>query len=388
MKIKILHIITRMEQGGAPRVVLNLIKHLNASRYQSVLVSGFTKNPQKDLLKKAEEIGAEVIVIPHFVRKPNPVRDLLTLFRLITIIRNSGCHIVHTHTSKAGFLGRLAAKYCGIKVIFHSTHGTIFHGYFNPVMINLYLLLEKLAANFTDKIICLSKKEIDEYLEKGIGKPENITSIYNGIDISEFEKAATNPDAKRVELSIKQSDYLGATIGRLEKVKGQQYLIEAVPFIIKDVPNFRLLIIGDGEESDNLKYLVRENNISSHVTFLGNREDILEILACIDCFYLPSLNEGFGIVLLEAMAMKKPIIATAVGGIPEVVLHGETGILVPPKDPQSISQATLTLFRNKEMRERMGLAGYARVRNYFGIENQVKATENLYEDILKQKGTT
>jgi glycosyltransferase involved in cell wall biosynthesis len=385
LSIKILHIITRMEQGGAPWVVLNLIKRLDPLRYKSLLVSGYANDPSKDLIPKAREMGIAVETVHHLVREVNPVKDLLSLYSLVSIIKKNGCEVVHTHTSKAGILGRLAAWFCGVKVIVHSTHGTIFHGYFSPLLLRFFVLVEKFTAKFTDRIICLSRKEIDEYLEEGIGRREQFTAIYNGLDLSTFEM--TNKDLKEIRkgLDIEDKDYVGATIGRLTRVKGQRYLIEALPLIKKEIPNIVLLIAGDGEDIESLKSLAAASHVSSCVRFLGHREDIADILACVDCFYLTSLNEGFGIVLLEAMAMRKPIIATEVGGIPEVIINEETGILVPPGDPQAIAQATLELYHDPRLRERMGLSGYSRLKSIFGIDNHVRSTEILYEDLLKEK---
>lgn len=385
MSVKVLHIITRMEQGGAPWVVLNLIKRLDPLRYQSVLISGYANDPSKDLIPKAREMGIEVETVHHLVREVSLRKDFLSLCSLVSIIKKNGCEIVHTHTSKAGILGRLAAWFCGVKVVVHSTHGTIFRGYFKPALLRLFVLIEKLTAKVTDRIICLSRKEIDEYLEKKIGKREQFTAIYNGLDLSTFETKSKDLKEIRERLDIRDTDYVGATIGRLTKVKGQRYLIEALPLIKKEIPNIVLLIAGDGEDSESLKNLALVSDVSSCVRFLGHREDIADILACVDCFYLSSLNEGFGMVLLEAMAMRKPIIATEVGGIPEVVVNGVTGILIPPADPIAIALATLELYRDPSLRERMGLAGYSRLKSTFGIDNHVRSTEILYEDLLKEK---
>jgi len=366
-------------------VLLNVLPRLNPSQYKTALISGVTKDPHLDLVKQAKAMGIDIAIVPHLVREVNPFRDILALFALISLIRKSDCKIVHTHTSKAGILGRFAAKICGVKIIIHSTHGTIFHGYFHPFVIKLFIILEKLVAPFTDKIICLSTKEIDEHLEKGIGKRAQLVSIYNGIEIAKFEKTKKDPEDKRKELNIEKDDFIGAVVGRLEKVKGHRYLIEAVSLIIRDIPHFKLFIIGYGDEIDDLKKCVKNNNVRSHVFFLGHREDVADILSCIDCFYLPSLNEGFGIALLEAMVMKKPVIASEVGGIPEVVSKGETGIIIPPGDPQAIAQATLRLYRDSELRAKMGRAGYERVKNIFAIENQVIALEFLYENMIRKK---
>jgi len=382
-KIRILHIITRLEHGGPPIALLNLIERLDKERFQCAIATGFTEDPQKDMIPHARRKKIAVFTVPHLVRDIAPVWDFLALYELIRLLREQKADIVHCHTSKAGFIGRLAAKMSGTRVTLYSPHGTILKGYFSPLKTRFFTALDRVAALLTDRILCLSRMEVMEYLQAGIGSLRQYSVLHNGIDIAEMEKRRLDSLQMRERLGLRQEDFICVTVGRLVPVKGYSFLIHAMGKLSQTVPNVKLLIAGDGSERESLERQVLNLGLEDRVLFLGLREDIPEILSCGDLFLLSSVNEGFGLVLLEAMAFKLPIIATRVGGVPEVVEDGKTGLLIPSEDPEAFVSAVLRIYRNREWGRDLGLAGYERVKRNFDLAGIVQKLENLYVDLLQ-----
>ncbi len=381
-KIKVLHVITRLEKGGAPSVLLEILRRCDRERFEYHIATGVTRRPGNDMIPIAQAMGIRVFVIPTLVRDIRPFSDMRALVRLYFLIRKGGYDIVHCHTSKGGFVGRLAAWLARARVILYSPHGDIFEGYFGGLKTRIFVWLERFAAVFTDKIITLTKCGIEPYLAAKIGKQSQFEFIYNGVDSEALEKRRVGRTQKRNELGVANGAFLVATAGRLVPVKGYTYLITALSRTVKEIPNIRLVFLGDGELRDGLVRQARELGLEDHALFPGMRNDVPEILSCSDLFVLPSLNEGFGVVLLEAMAMKLPIIATKVGGVPEVVLDGETGILVPSGDPEALARVMIRFFKDPSLATRMGENGYRRLKKCFDIGETISKTERLYKKLL------
>lgn len=384
-KIRIVNIITRMELGGPPILVLDILQHLDKERFESTIATGITIDRKYDMIGFARDKNIRVFAMPSLVRDIHPLKDIKTLIKLVIFLKKEKFDIVHCHTSKGGFIGRLAAKLAGAKIIIYSPHGDIFEGYFCKLATDFFILLEKFAARFTDKIINLTKIEIERFLEHGIGTRHQLKQIYNGINIKYYERAMTSNLKKRDEFGLGKDDFVCATVGRLVPVKGHTYLIKAIQKVVKVIPEAKFLFVGDGELKPKLSEEIKSYDLQRNVFLLGARSDIATILSCINVFLLPSLNEGFGMVLIEAMAARKPVIATNVGGVPEVIINGTTGILVPPEDPEAFSSAIIKLYNNPEMSLEMGLAGYKRAKKLFNIETTVHELEELYEALIAEK---
>lgn len=384
-KIGIVNIITRMELGGPPILVLDILQHLDKERFESTIATGITIDRKYDMIGFARDKNIRVFAMPSLVRDIHPLKDIKTLIKLVIFLKKEKFDIVHCHTSKGGFIGRLAAKLAGAKIIIYSPHGDIFEGYFCKLATDFFILLEKFAARFTDKIINLTKIEIERFLEHGIGTRHQLKQIYNGINIKYYERAMTSNLKKRDEFGLGKDDFVCATVGRLVPVKGHTYLIKAIQKVVKVIPEAKFLFVGDGELKPKLSEEIKSYDLQRNVFLLGARSDIATILSCINVFLLPSLNEGFGMVLIEAMAARKPVIATNVGGVPEVIINGTTGILVPPEDPEAFSSAIIKLYNNPEMSLEMGLAGYERAKKLFNIETTVHELEELYEALIAEK---
>ena len=395
-KIKLLHIITRFDKGGSAENTFLTVRDLDKDRYDVVLVTGSSPpanspvpsgNPETDAIKAnlsaLKNGNIPVIAIPQLVREPNFFSDAAAFFSLIRILRHERPGIVHTHTSKAGFLGRWAAWLCRIPIIVHTPHGHVFWGYFGRLKTRLFVLLERWTARITTRLVMLTEREKADHMRFRIAPAEKFTVIHSGVDLSRFRPNPARAGATRTALEIPVKAMVLATVGRLTAVKGQETLIRATAKCLRQGEKLYLLILGEGELRSNLEALSAELGIAEAVRFLGWRPDVASVINACDIFCLPSLNEGMGKVIVEAMAMGKTVIASDVGGIPDLVVPGENGILVPPGDSNALAEAILNLCDHPEMRVRMGEEGREKALGY-GVESMLHKIDGLYAGLLAE----
>lgn len=381
-RIEILHIITRMEEGGAPRVLLDLLRGLPGDRFSQTLATG--KAPEgADLLPEARRLPVEIREIKGLCRRVAPLRDLTALLRLINLINSKRFDIIHTHTSKAGFLGRLAARIAGARRVIYSPHGDIFSGYFPGYQTEIYRLAERAAAAWCDTIVTLSDAGAREYLSRAIGDRRQFVTIPNGVDAGALASAADRRGVRR-EFGIERDAFVIACVGRLVRVKGIDVLVAAAPRIAAQDggPDVRFLVVGDGPERTALASAAARLGVGDRFSFTGFRADVGRLLSAADLLAMPSRNEGLGMSILEAMALSLPVVASHVGGIPEVVTDGATGILVTPEDPDALAHACVDLVRDPERARKMGIAGRRLVSERFSVERFVEKTARLYLDLM------
>jgi len=391
---KVVHIITRLDMGGSAQNTLLTALHHDSRHYNvwlikgSTLESAMTKAETKlveDQLETAKKQGIKIIDVPSLVRRISPINDLRALVSLFRLMRKLEPHIVHTHTSKAGILGRLAAWLARVPTIIHTPHGHVFYGHFGRLLSRIFLQVEKLLGRITHHQIALTPEESNDYLNLGVAKSNNISVIHSGVDMNCFKRSATESNPKRNELGI-PSDYLVVGyVGWLIPIKGVTYLVNAMAEVVQRHPNSLLLLVGKGdekgEEETKLSKQVENLGIADNVRFLGWRPDVDEIMSCFDIFVLPSLNEGMGRVLVEAMATGLPIVASSVGGIPDLVKDGENGLLVPPANAGALEQAISDLLSDKSRRKHMGETGKKMCRPY-SVEAMVDKIDILYSRLL------
>ncbi len=383
---KVLFVITRLAAGGAPSVTLSMLKSLRENGYDVELATGLAGKGERDLLPEIKDKDYKVTVIPELVRNVRPLKDLIALGKLRKLMKEGKYDVVHTHTTKAGILGRLAANQAKVPHVIHSPHGHIFHGYFNPVLIKLYVMLETMAARWTQKTITLTEKEKKEYLALGIGVPGEYECIYNGIDVDKYCDPDLSVKAERRRLNISTTATVLLTVGRLVHVKGHRHLLEAVASMgHEESADVHCLIIGDGDLREELESQAHELGISEKISFLGHQNNITPFLMISDLFVLPSLNEGFGLVVIEAMASGLPIIATNVGGVPEIVKDGETGILVSPGESSALKNGILTLLKDREILRQIGNQNRERVQREFSLKQMNDKVEKLYDEVLAER---
>lgn len=371
--MKVLQLITRLDRGGAPRIFLKLIRSLKEQGIDCVMASGPSQQPEEDPPEFSRSIHIPYHPLAHLRRDIAPVRDILALCEIINLIRRERPALLHTHTTKAGMLGRVAGGLTRTRTI-HTPHGHLFYGYFGKRKERLYVTLERLAARFCERIITISEDERREYLKRGIGNEKKVVTIYNGIDMHRFPG-----DEKRVraEFKIAQQVPLVGFVGRLEQVKGPHLFVEAAKRIRDIVPQSHFVLVGDGPMKDELVKLAQGN---PHLYFVGHREDIPDVIAAFDLLIIPSRNDGFNLAAVEAMASSKPIIATAVGGLPEVV--GDGGIMVKSEDATGLAQEAIHLINSPDLRKLIGEKGRKRAESIFDWDVCLQRTIDVYHQVV------
>lgn len=382
-RIRVAHVITRLCTGGAQENAFHTVRLANRDRFEVDLISGPTRGGEGSIEESVRAAGIEIQREPFLVRSPAPLRDMLTLRRLTRRFCERKYDIVHTHTSKAGFLGRLAAERAGTPIVVHTPHGNIFHGYFSGWLTRLFVWMERHAARRTDRIIELTPGGVEEHLAEGIGRREQYRVIFSGIDTKPFESAAARRGSTRAALGVSEGEVLIGGVGRLEPIKGFTYFVEAAKTVCAREPGVRFILAGAGSEHEALAAQARP--LGERFRFLGLRRDVPELMAALDVLVVPSVNEGMGRVLLEAGAAGVPAVASRVGGIPDIVDDGETGLLTPPRDASALAEALRTLVQAPERRRFMGATARAKVVPQFSLEKMVDRIEALYEELIHEK---
>ena len=379
-KIKVLHVHTLPVISGSGIHTLITMKGLDKSRYEVELATA----PGGPLIDEVVKQGIEFRPIKHLVRRLSLYNDLMALWELFRLIRCQKYDIVHTHNAKAGFIGRLAARIAGVPVIVYTIHGFSFQQYEKPPRNMLFILLERFAGRFTDKLLTVSEPLKHWGLKLGIGVADKYITIYDGIEIDRF-KVNFDIEGKKQEFGIKPDDLVVGVVSKLWEGKGHKQILEAAKNVINKVPNVKFLFVGEGYLRGELEALTQQLGLSDYVIFTGFRTDIPEVTATFDIAILASFFEGLGRVLLEAMVLNKAVIATRVGGIVDVVDDGKTGILVPPGDSTAFAEAMITLLSDEEIRMGMGRAGREKIDAKFSAKTMVDQIEKVYGDLIAPK---
>jgi glycosyltransferase involved in cell wall biosynthesis/folate-dependent phosphoribosylglycinamide formyltransferase PurN len=385
-RTRVLHVITRMIRGGAQENTLATVRGLSEKGYKVTLATGPTWGNEGELISETLQEEMEVIVIPELTREIEPWKDLIAFGKLISLLSKERYDIVHTHTSKGGFLGRLAARLAKVPVTIHTPHGHVFHSYFSRPIEALFLFLERQSARLSSRLVALTEAEREEHLKLGVGRPDQWMTIPSGVNENRFSDIPANRKRElRSLLGIPSEKTIVGFIGRLASVKGAHHLLEAIPKIRESAPETHFLFVGDGEERLVLEKRVNELGLAEALTFTGYQEDISEFLALVDILVVPSLNEGMGRVIAEGGLAGKPVIASNVGGIPDLVKNNETGILVSPRSPSEIAQAVIRLVRDPELGRELGANLRRRVQEGFTERQMVEKIHSLYQQLLGLK---
>lgn len=384
-RLRVLHVITRLDRGGSAENTLLTAARMNKMRFALAVAVGPTQGARSPTEAQAREGGVEFWKVPHLVRPICPLRDILALGELWQLTRRGRYDIVHTHTSKGGLLGRLAARLAGVPVVVHTPHGHVFYGYYGPVLSRVFVWLERWAARLTDRLVALTRAEAEEQVRFGVAPAEKFAVIHSGVDFAPFHREGRDPRAVRRELGIPAEGLVIGTLGRLTPIKGQADLVTAFAGVRRQVENAWLLLVGDGEERPALEQQARALGIEGRVVLAGWREDVAAMLRAMDLFAFPSLNEGMGKALVEAMYAGLPVVATRVGGIPELIEHNREGLLVPARRPELLEAALLELAQDPPQRCRLGQAAAQKARVY-SVEHMIEKLEALYMSLLEEKG--
>lgn len=383
--IRVLHVITRLDRGGSAENTLLTVAGMDPNCYASTVVVGPTQGPRSPTEERARARGVDFVELSCLVRPIRPLKDLRALLALWRLMSKERFHIVHTHTSKGGLLGRVAAWMARVPIVVHTPHGHVFYGYYGILVTRLFIWLERAAARFTHRIVALTAQDAREHVDFAIGPAEQFTVIHSGIDFSCFDRPGAEREQTRHSLGVNSAALLIGTLGRLTAIKGQMDLIQAFAIVQRQVPDSWLVLVGDGEERQALAVRAAEEGIAERVIFAGWRDDIVAVLKAMDLFAFPSLNEGMGKALVEAMYSGLPIVATAVGGVPELIEQRRNGLLVPPQRPDLLADALLELAGDKVLMHSLGVAAAASAQKYSAV-HMIEKIVVLYEELLKQKG--
>ncbi len=392
--IKVVHIITRLDRGGSAQNTLLTCLGLSKERYEVILIHGLSlesrmtemerRSVSRDI-QRAEENGVRIIPLPSLVRRLDLFQDLRAIFSIWKILAREGPYIVHTHSSKAGIVGRWAARLARTPVIVHTPHGHVFYGHFGRLASTFFLLLEKITSPITDVTVALTEAERDDYISFSVTRPEKIVTIHSGVDIDQYSGVKINIQEKKTSLGLEPDQLVIGTVGWLLPIKGPMVLLRAMIRVWQDYPGVRLIFVGKGDLEEQLRTEAFEAGVSHKVIFLGWRNDVPELIQVFDIFILPSQNEGMGRVLVEAMAAEKPIVASRVGGIIDLIKDGENGLLVQPGDVEGLSFAIKRLLTHEKMRYDMGQMGKARAKN-FTLKAMLEKIEVLYSSLCQERG--
>jgi len=388
-KIKVLHIITRLILGGAQENTIFTVWGLNKNEYYEVeLATGPPIGPEGSLIEEAEKRGIKLKIIPHMRREINLVRDVLAFIELYLLIRKGKYTIVHTHSSKAGVLGRLAARIAGVKIIIHSVHGLPFFEYQNKFLNYIYILCERFVALFTDRLISVCDAMARKAIAAGVAKEDKFTIIYSGIELEHYSNSDVLIAEKQKELNLDPDVPVVGNISRLFEFKGHNYFLEAASQVVEVFPEAKFLLVGDGILRERLIRQAEDLKIRDNIVFTGlvERKEIPKLISVMDVVVHTSLREGLPRVLPEALAMAKPVIAFEIDGMPEIIKDGENGYLIPPKDSRKLANSIIHLLKDKEKARRMGEAGRSMVNPAFELEVMVERISDVYKESIEERG--
>lgn len=370
--IKVMQIIARMNVGGPAVIVADLMRGLNTDRFNQVLVTGYCDENEADYLETvATDVAA--IRIGGLGRSISPMADLRAFFSLIAMIRRERPDVVHTHTAKAGVLGRLATILSGSKALrVHTFHGHLLHGYFAGWKVRLVIAIEKYLATKTDVLVAVGNQVKDDLLAAGIGRADQYKVFFPGLPAP----AEIDISTARQNLGLNQDALYCTFVGRLTQIKRPDRLLDVAAACVARGLNLHFLIAGEGELFESSKARSERENLP--VTFLGWRSDIDQLFAASDMAILTSDNEGIPLTLIQAAFAGIPIVATKVGSIADIVVDGETGFLTAPQ-PGAMASALSALVTDDDLRFELGSVGKAHAQRYFSLEKSLTDHSSLYE---------
>ncbi|MFZ5516464.1 MAG: glycosyltransferase [Candidatus Zhuqueibacterota bacterium] len=368
-KINVLQLVEGLSYGGAEDKLVELINHMDSSRFNTIMCS---LGLGDDIHDKVLKSGIQLVMMPRKNRF-----DMGLLLRLKKMMKENEIDIVMTTLFYADVMGAIAGRMAGVKAVFS----------WETISAPEWLIKRRLwpyqfAMRYCAKVVSVSKATAKFLIEERGVPAEKVMIIPYGVNLRHYIVGDGN--AMRQRLGLNGKDFIIGMVARLHPQKGHQYLFEAARSIVAKYPHVKFLIVGEGEIRRELEESVQKMDLSSNVTFLGHRTDVNDLLKAFDVFTLPSLFEGLPNVVLEAMSAGKPVVATSVDGTVEAVVHGETGLLVPPKDPEKLKDAFIQLIEHKDQARDMGKKGRQRIENVFSLDKQVEAFQNLYEEYYQK----
>lgn len=383
-KIKVIRVIARLNVGGPAIHVVLLNAGLDPKRYESILVSGVEAENEGNMLHLAGEKNVTPIIIPNLGRELSPFNDLKTLWQLYRLFRHEKPDIVHTHTAKAGFVGRIAAVLARVPIIVHTFHGHVLYGYFGFFKTHFFRWAERVLALCSTQIIAVSEQCRHDLLEYKIGGEEKIITIPLGLELRKFaDQSAEVREPIRNEYGVPHDAFVVGMFARMVPIKRHEVLFHAIKIVLEQYPDTYFMMVGDGELRRNLELLVNELNITHRMIFCGFRQDQERMFQAVDAVVLTSRNEGLPVVIIEALSSGKPVIATRVGGVPELIKDGVSGYIVEPEDPNSIAQGLIKAVSEPDQTRLMGKVAQEQTLNAFDSQRLIRDMDQLYQRLMK-----
>ncbi|MCX6357791.1 MAG: glycosyltransferase family 4 protein [Candidatus Aureabacteria bacterium] len=385
-RVRVLHVITRLIVGGAQENTIDTCHRLDRSRYDVDLVAGPQLGSEGELVSTIDRSMVGFTVLRSLGRELNPLKDLIALIALRRLMRKGRYRIVHTHSSKAGILGRLAARLAGVPVIVHTVHGWGFHDGMGRARKRLYVTLERTCGRFTDRLITVSERDANTGVDLGIAPKEKFVTIHSAIDLRTAARAAGDRERIRKIFDLEPGLPVVGSVGRLSPQKAPMLFMEMAAAVLKRVPRVNFLYVGDGPLRGEVEGMIGQLGIADRVRLVGLRRDVPELVKSMDIFVLLSLWEGLPRTIPQAMAAGLPVVASDVGGAGELVRDGVSGFLVPAGDYAAAAERVIRLLGDVALRRRMGEEGRISLPADFSVETMVRRIEGLYEGLLREKG--
>jgi len=378
-------VIARLNMGGPALHVAYLASGLREYGYDTTLVAGSLARGEDSMEFVADELGVKVERLPGLRRDISPIRDVVEVLRLAQLIRRERPTILHTHTAKAGAVGRLAALVSGDArppIVVHTFHGHVLRGYFGPFRTLGFRLLERWLARGTDALVAVSPEVRDDLVRLGVAPRAKFTVVRLGIELEARSGGQNGRDETRRVLGIAPGRFTVGWIGRMTGVKRTGDVLLAFKELRERGVDALLCMVGDGPERRQVEQRAHDLGIMRDTLFLGYQEDVAQFYAAFDAMILPSGNEGTPVSAMESLAAGRPVVATRVGGVPDVVRDGEDGFLVELGDVEELADALARLAEDPELRVRMGEAGRARVLPRYAVKRLVEDVDRLYRSLL------
>jgi glycosyltransferase involved in cell wall biosynthesis len=388
--IRVLRVIARLNVGGPALHVTYLARGLAERGYETTLVAGDVAQGEASMAFVAESAGVEVVTLPGLSRELSPVRDALAAFRLARLIRKVRPDVVHTHTAKAGAVGRAAALLTGMRrpVVVHTFHGHVLRGYFGTAGTLLFRAIETILARASDRLIAVSPEVRDELVGLGVAPAEKFAVVRLGIELEPRVRFDGDPAEVRRRHAIGAEKFVVGWFGRMTAVKRTDDLLTMLAGLRERGIDALLLLVGDGDDRERLEQRAHDLGLARSCLFLGYQEDVAPWYAVCDAVVLTSASEGTPVTIIEALAAGRPVVATKVGGVPDVVDEGETGLLVRPGDTHALAERLEILARDPERRALMGETGRERMLSRYAVERLVSDVDALYRELLETTSAT
>jgi glycosyltransferase involved in cell wall biosynthesis len=383
--LRVLALITHLDVGGASDAAVNACAFIDRERFASLLACGRSPDEESDVTGRARDLGVELVTMPSLVRSIDPARDVRALRDVRRLIRRVRPDIVHTHSSKAGFVGRLAARREQVPVVVHTVHGWSFHDYMSRNRRTLFVGVERLAARWTDRIVTVSELDRAKGVAAGIASAERYSVIHELNDLEPFLRARGGDRAPaRARLGVAPDALLIGTVGRLSDQKDPSTFVQTAAAIAAEVPEAHFVWVGHGPLLGQAEQLAAEAGLGERFLFTGARSDVAEILPSFDVFLLTSLWEGMPLVIPQAMACGVSVVVSTADGNRELVQDGDNGLLAPSRNPARFARRVIELLHDAGLRERLVRGGTATAKE-FTLASTIPQLEQLYTDCANRR---